>query len=79
LHAAGDGLVVNRFDGHPNGWANALATEAVLETFGPLWQAAAEAKRLGAVWKKLVAPYQRSKPLGKAADPTMATPSLPGP
>jgi hypothetical protein len=48
-HASNDRLIVNRFDHHPNGRANALATEAVLAAFGPLWRSAAEAKRAGAV------------------------------
>lgn len=47
-HAAGDRLIVNRFDTHPNGRANELATDAVLAVFGPLWQTAAAMKRTDA-------------------------------
>jgi hypothetical protein len=43
--AVGDRLIVSRFENHPNAWANALASEAVLATFGPVWQAAAQSKR----------------------------------
>jgi lysophospholipase L1-like esterase len=41
---AGDGLVVNRLDTHPNGRANGLAAAAVLDAFGPLWREGAEQK-----------------------------------
>jgi hypothetical protein len=45
---AGASLVVNRFDGHPNALANALATRAVLDGFDEIWLPAAHAKAMRA-------------------------------
>src|SRR5690606_15751071 len=55
-HAAGDRLILNRFDTHPNGRANELAAEAVLAAFAPLWQEGAARKRQQTVEPKLVQP-----------------------
>lgn len=41
---AGDELVVNRFDAHPNGRANEIAAEAVLGALGEGWRTMARSK-----------------------------------
>jgi hypothetical protein len=39
-------LVVNRFDGHPNAFANRIAADALLERFGSTWRAGSGQKSL---------------------------------